>query len=263
MSTFGPTGPQGIQGEQGVAGPQGIRGEQGIQGVTGTQGPVGPQGIGKTGPQGIQGYTGPQGIGVTGPQGVQGVQGEQGIQGEQGYAYAYTSLWTTNGSNMYFTPPTSSAGVGINTINPAYPLDVSGSVNISKTSFVTNISEKIITVTGSSNVYNLDYSKGSIFYLSTAPTADMSINIQNVPSVTDTTHSYMLTIIYNGTYSNSCAKTVNISTSTNSGSRYTPRFSSIPSITNITNSQLVFQQIIYVYLGSTGYVVSNVSGYGS
>jgi hypothetical protein len=164
---------------------------------------------------------------------------------------------------MYFTVQPGATGVGINTTTPAYPLDVSGSANISKTSFVTNISEKIITVTGSSNIYNLDYSKGSIFYLSTAPTSLMTINIRNVPSVRDSTHSYILSIIYNGTSSNFYANTVNISTNDISGNSYTPSFSSNPSIANITSSQLVFQQIIYVYLGSTGYVVSNVSGYGS
>lgn len=265
MSSFGPTGPQGNQGLQGITGPQGIQGPTGIQGVTGMQGQAGIQGQqGVTGPQGFIGPTGPQGyIGPTGSQGVIGVTGPQGVQGPQGYAYAYTSLWTTNGSNMYFSTPGGGTGVGINTTTPAYPLDVSGSVNISKTSFVTNISEKIISVTGSSNAYTLDYSKGSIFYLSTAPTAAMTINIQNVPSITDTTHSYVLSIIYNGTAANYYATTVTVSINTSAGTSYTPKFTSTPSITAITTSQLVIQQIIYVYLGTTGYVVSNVNGYGS
>jgi hypothetical protein len=164
---------------------------------------------------------------------------------------------------MYFVPPAGATGVGINNTTPAYPLDVSGSVNITKTSFVTNISEKIISVTGSSNAYTLDYSVGSIFYLSTAPTAAMTINIRNVPSITDTTHSYVLSIIYNGTAANNYATTVNVSTNTSAGTTYTPKFTSTPSITAITSAQLVIQQIIYVYLGTTGYVVSNVNGYGS
>ena len=266
MSLYGPTGPQGIQGLQGITGAQGIQGPTGIQGSTGIQGQAGSQGgQGVTGPQGFIGPTGPQGyIGSTGPQGAFGVTGPQGVQGPQGYAYAYTSLWTTNGSNMYFVPPAGGTGVGINNTTPAYPLDVSGSMNITKTSFVTNISEKIISVTGSSNVYTLDYSLGSIFYLSTAPTAAMTINIRNVPSITDTTHSYVLSIIYNGTAANYYASIVNISTNTSSGTTYNPiKFTSTPSITAITSSQLVIQQIIYVYLGTTGYVVSNVNGYGS
>ena len=74
---YGPTGPQGIQGQDGSTGPQGIQGKQG---------PTGPQGIqgqdGSTGPRGVQGEQGP-----TGPQGIQGQDGStgpQGIQGEQG-----------------------------------------------------------------------------------------------------------------------------------------------------------------------------------
>ena len=265
MASLGPTGPQGIQGLQGVTGPQGIQGTSGLQGLTGIQGQAGLQGPqGNTGPQGILGPTGPLGwVGPTGPQGIDGVTGPQGVQGPQGYAYSYTSLWTTNGSNMYFTPPAGATGVGINTTTPAYPLDVSGSVNITKTSFVTNISEKIIAVTGSTNTYTVDYSKGSIFYLSTVPTGVMTIKVQNVPSITDTTHSYVLSIIYNGTSANNYATTVFVSTNTSNGTSYQPKFTSTPSITAITSSQLVIQQIIYVYLGTTGYVVSNVNGYGS
>lgn len=265
MSSYGPTGPQGIQGLQGITGAQGIQGSTGIQGPTGIQGQAGSQGSqGVTGPQGYIGPTGPQGyVGPTGLQGVIGVTGPQGVQGPQGYAYSYTSLWITNGSNMYFVPPAGGTGVGINNATPAFPLDVSGSMNISKTSFVTNISEKIISVTGTSNAYTLDYSNGSIFYLSTAPTAAMTINIRNVPSITDNTRSYVLSIIYNGTAANYYATSVNVSTNASAGTTYTPKFTSTPSITAITSAQLVIQQIIYVYLGTTGYVVSNVNGYGS
>lgn len=266
MSSIGPTGPQGIQGLQGLTGAQGIQGMTGIQGITGMQGQAGPQGIqGYTGPQGFIGPTGSQGpVGSTGPQGLPGVTGPQGVMGPQGYAYAYTSLWTTNGSNMYFVPPTGGTGVGINNDNPAYPLDVSGSLNVTKTSFVTNISEKIVTATGSSNVYALDYSQGSVFYLSTAPTAAMTFQIYNMPSVTNTTRSYVVSVIYKGTSANYYATTVNVSTTTaGAGSNYTPKFTATPSIGSITSSNLVFQQVIYVYLGSTGYVVSNVNGYGS
>ena len=165
---------------------------------------------------------------------------------------------------MYFVPPTGGTGVGINNENPAYPLDVSGSLNVTNTSFVTNISEKIITTSGSSNVYALDYSKGSVFYLSTAPTGEMTFQIYNMPSVTDSTRSYIVSVIYKGTSTNNYATTVNVSTTTaGAGSNYTPKFTATPSIGSISSSNLVFQQVIYVYLGSTGYVVSNVNGYGS
>jgi hypothetical protein len=67
----------------------------------------------------------------------------------------------------------------------------------------------------------------------------------------------------NYTFLTKDATTVNVSTNTSAGTSYTPKFTSTPSITAITSSQLVIQQIIYVYLGTTGYVVSNVNGYGS
>ena len=136
-------------------------------------------------------------------------------------------------------------------------------MNIEKTSFVTNISEKITTVTGSSNIYSLNYQSGSIFYLSTPPTAVITLNIINVPSITDTNRSYVLSVIYNGTNSNNYATTVNISTTSSAGTTYTPKFTNTPNISSISTSQLVIQQIIYLYLGNTGYVLSNANGYGS
>jgi len=140
---------------------------------------------------------------------------------------------------------------------------LNGIMNIEKTSFVTNISEKIISVTGSSNIYTLNYQSGSIFYLSNAPTANISLNMRNVPSITDSNHSYVLSIIYNGTSANYYANSVNISINSNTGTTYTPQFANTPNINNIGSNQLIIQQIIYVYLGSNGYILSNVNGYGS
>lgn len=250
-------------------GNQGIQGPQGIQGSTGIQGPIGPQGI--QGPTGVQGNVGLQGIqGNIGPTGPQGIQGQQGIQGVQGPASGYTgsagtnSLWSVDPSqNMYFMVSNTATGVGINTI-PGYSLDISGSLNVSKTSYVSAISEKINTVNGTSNVYNINVSLGSIFYLSTVPTANMTFQLYNIPSITDASHSYVVSMIYKGTLSNFYGNSVNISNTTaGSGVTYIPKFTSIPNISSISSSQLIIQQIIFLYLAGSGFVISNISGYGS
>lgn len=238
----------------------------------GIQGPIGPQGI--QGPTGEQGNVGLQGIqGNIGPTGPQGIQGQQGIQGVQGPASGYTgsagsnSLWSIDSSqNMYFINNSVSSSVGINTIpNPEYALDISGSLNVSKTSYVSAISEKINTVMGTSNVYNINVSLGSIFYLSTVPTANMTFQLYNIPSIKDSSHSYVVSVIYKGTSSNFYGNSVNISANTTpgTGTTYIPKFTSSPNISSINNSQLIIQQIIFLYLAGSGYVISNISGYGS
>lgn len=258
------------------SGIQGIEGPTGTQGPQGIQGPIGPQGI--QGIQGEQGNVGQQGIqGEIGPTGSQGIQGQQGIQGVQGPASGFTgaagsnSLWNPDSSNnMSFFVPNTAIGVGINT-NPKYTLDISGSLNVSKTSYLSAISEKINSVSGSSNVYVLNAALGSIFHLSTIPTANMTFQIHNLPSITDASRSYVFSVIYNGTLSNFYGNSVNIANSSGPGtgtingviSNYIPKFTTMPSVSNVGNSQLIIQQIIYLYLNGIGYVISNVSGYSS
>jgi hypothetical protein len=219
---------------------QGIQGPTGMQGIQGIQGSVGPQGI--QGEQGVQGNVGLQGLqGEIGPTGPQGIQGQQGIQGPpSGYTGSpgTNSLWSVdNSQNMYFTVPSNATGVGINT-NPKYTLDISGNINVSKTSYMSSISERINNVTGSSNVYILNASLGSIFYLSTAPTSNITLQIYNISSITDAGHTFVISVIYNGTSANFYANSVNVTNSSNAGTgtSYIPKFTSIPSISNISNN---------------------------
>lgn len=89
LTSSGPQGSQGFQGDAGAQGMQGSQGPQGAQGETGAQGAQGAQGTtGATGSQGSQGFTGAQGStgnqGATGAQGSNGAQGATGGQGAQG-----------------------------------------------------------------------------------------------------------------------------------------------------------------------------------
>lgn len=258
----GPPGLIGIIGNTGLTGTQGIYGKQGATGPPGIQGPSGIQGM--DGPQGIPGLIGPAGpIGPRGPTGEKGCDGPAGPVGITGIAYASTENWTMDGKNMYV----SSGNIGIRQPNPAYTLDVSGSVNISKISYVTNMCEYINTLTASAtNTYNINYANGSLFYLSTPPTATMRVNIFNLPSLTDTTHSYILNFIYKGTSANYYINTVNVTNTSTAGagvSNITPKFIQTVYISTITSSNLIFQTIVYFYLGSTSYVISSVNGYAT
>ena len=129
---------------------------------------------------------------------------------------------------------------------------------------MSTISEKLSTITGISNVYKINVSLGSVFYLSTIPTANMTFQLYNIPSITDASHTYVVSVIYKGTSSNYYCNLVNISkTTAGTGLNYIPKFTSTPNISTITNSQLIIQQIIFLYLSDSGFVISNISGYGS
>ena len=179
--------------------------------------------------------------------------------------------------------PSANTGVVINktqssTFVSNTTLDVSGNVNISgnfyvskdssfnsnlfvnKISFLSNISErKVTTSIGTDLSCNLDYSQGSVFYLgSTAPTGNMRFNVINIPSITDLSNSYLMTVIYKGGASNYYGNVVTLKQvgGTNSVS-FTPNFSSTPII---KSGKLVTQTIGYLYFApDTSYVISNVT----
>ena len=258
----GPPGAIGILGNTGLTGTAGIYGEQGSTGYTGILGPYGEQGM--DGPQGEPGTTGPVGpTGQRGPIGMQGIDGPEGPIGMTGFAFASTANWTTpNDKNTYST----GGNIGIGVSNPVYLLDVNGTVNISKISYVTNMCEYINTLTASAtNVYNINYATGSLFFLSTAPTANMTVKIYNLPSITDTTRSYIVNFIYKGTGQNYYVNAVNVTSAStpSAGATTTPKFLQTVYVSSITSSNLIFQTVVYFYLGTTSYIVSSVNGYAS
>jgi hypothetical protein len=91
----------------------------------------------------------------------------------------------------------------------------------------------------------------------------MTFNIQNLPSVTDTSRSILVTAIYKGNsiasyYGNKVS--VNTGTTAANASTFVPRFVSAP----VTNSNsLVTQTIAYLYFSDASYVLSNVNAYAN
>jgi len=245
----------GTIGNIGLTGTQGVYGKQGSTGIPGIQGMDGPQG--RPGPTGLKGPTG-----TLGPRGAQGIYGPEGPIGITGAAYAYNVGWVMDGKNMY----TGTQNIGIGKSNPAYSLDINGSVNISKISYVTNMCEYINTLTASAtNTYNINYASGSLFFLSTAPSSTMTIRVFNLPSLTDRTRSYIMNFIYKGTSANNYINSVNVTNTATpgAGTSYTPKFQQAILISSISSANLIFQTVIYFYIGTTPHVVSSVNGYAS
>ena len=91
------------------------------------------------------------------------------------------------------------------------------------------------------------------------------MNVRNVPSLTDSTGSYIISTIMKGNESENCyVGSVNLSTDSNAGpTTYTPQFISTPEVSSSTSNNLIIQQLAYVYLDNSGHVLSNVSAYTS
>ena len=64
-------------------------------------------------------------------------------------------------------------------------LSVSGGTSLTGTVDIQEVRENLVPVTLASNVGSLDWSLGNIYYISTAPTADMTLNLINVPTDND------------------------------------------------------------------------------
>ena len=171
----------------------GVPGEKGDQGVQGEQGATGPNSgfTGATGAQGAQGVAGPQGVtGFTGFTGYTGFTGRPGPQGEIGSN-------GTNGTN----------GVdGIDGSNGSIDSPVENSivfnenVTVKGISFTDRISESTLSssVVVSGNELFLDYSLGSIFYVSGAISSNLTVYVENVPTDVDKTYTLTFLMPFSG-----------------------------------------------------------------
>jgi len=63
-----------------------------------------------------------------------------------------------------------------------FTLDVLGNVAITGTLSLKGIREEVVDATPSTNVYTCNYSSGAIFYSTSAPSADFTVNLTNVPT---------------------------------------------------------------------------------
>jgi hypothetical protein len=152
--------------------------------------------------------------------------------------------------------------IGKPTANHA--MDISGNLQVSQTTFVNTISEKVNTkAADSTNVYTVDYKNAGSFYIQGLdPGSTATLNVQNVPSLTDASGTYIISAMMKGNSSENCyVGNVNLSTDTTLGQYYTPQFISTPEVSSATSSNIIIQQIAYVYLDNSGHILSNVSAY--
>jgi len=240
----GMTGAPGAQGDVGAQGDTGAQGAQGAQGDTGAQGAQGVNGVGSTGAQGAQGFQGVigaqgaqgvNGVGSTGAQGAQGFQGVIGAQGAQGFQGVPATM-----NNSTFTGTTSIDRLHVN-----------------------EVSEGITTATWTSNAATVDYGTSALYYLSISgtPTTNITLTVNSLPSITESSRIYVMTVIYPQSGSRYVASVIYRTGTSGGTTTVTPMFPSTPALTGTTG--LVVQQIIFIYQNAAMNVISNVTKYGT
>jgi hypothetical protein len=145
-----------------------------------------------------------------------------------------------------------------------------GNVTHTKTTNLNQFSEALSTQTniGSNNI-TIDYLDSATHYISgqTLTNGPLTLNVSNIPNITDTTRTYLFTTLLDATTStngNNYVSAVNVSANNVSYESTTLRFSTDTETieSEITDASFVLQQFAYIYLGaSSSNVFTNVSKY--
>lgn len=142
--------------------------------------------------------------------------------------------------------------VGVNTQTPEYHLDVSGTLRYSA------VSENLVPITPSSNVISLVYGTGNgtingmVRYLSTAISANQTLNITNLPAIAN--RSYVFTFIYNSTATSNYITPITIALAgATSGTTITPK----GTVTAPASATFFIQQF-YVFIVDTTTISNNI-----
>jgi hypothetical protein len=192
----GPTGPTGSQGTTGATGDTGYTGNTGFTGSTGPTGYTGGTGYtGATGPaiwqqQGSSIYYtgGNVGISQSIPQYNLDISGTLNTSGFIANTASIQNLLVGGSQQITGTivdisgsaSISGSLSIGKSSI-PQYNLDISGSLQTTGYSFLNQIARTYIPISDSTSPITLDYSQSAI-YAFTAPVANFSVNLINLPT---------------------------------------------------------------------------------
>ena len=137
--------------------------------------------------------------------------------------------------------------------------NVGGNTIMGNVTFLSSISERNVSVTWG-NPVTLNYNLGSVFWLgSVSSGTTFTVNISNLPNVTDATRSYIITLIYTTTAASQYCNSVGISTGT-SYTTSTPKFNGGSASIVTAAGSVVTQQISLVYIYNTSTpILSTVS----
>ena len=133
--------------------------------------------------------------------------------------------------------------------------------------YTSHISEKIAnSYVSSSNNYTFSYTNSAVYYITNAASANYTVNITNLLSITDMTRSYVFsTINYASGGAGYYASSITLSTSASASGTFTPiYFPGGATIISITSAAMSVQSFSVLSTSpASSVVLSNVIGYKS
>jgi len=152
-------------------------------------------------------------------------------------------------------------GVAVNTFSA--PVTFNNTVSINGIASLRNISEQIVGPTGTAATpYVCNYTTGAVFFLpASVSSSTFTVRLINVPSITSTAQSYIVTIAYVAVSATNYANTVTLSTtSTPNASAATLKYNGGSSaIPTIASGNHVLQQFAVTYYSGATVVLSTIS----
>jgi hypothetical protein len=221
------------QPQVGVIGPQGERGFTGNTGRTGNTGPIGL--AGPIGPIGSTGSTGP-----TGP-----------------------SLWVRNSNgNINYT----SGNVSIGKTTSDYTLDILGNLMVSNVVITTkNIQTVSDILSSNTNSITLNYNTGNIFNIPQSNiTGNFTVRLENFNPEYSPNRIINIKLIMDMTGASNkgyCNLLVLSESPVTSGTQYTPIILNGSSSVNLTNSQIIIQDISIIKIANSTKVISDIKSF--
>jgi hypothetical protein len=109
----------------------------------------------------------------------------------------------------------------------------------------------------------VDYGTSALYYLSISgtPTTNITLTVNSLPAINDSSRVYVMTVIYPQSGSRYVASVIYRTGTSGGTTTVTPMFPSTPALTGTTG--LVVQQIIFIYQNAAMNVISNVTKYGT
>jgi len=295
----GTDGPQGLQGVQGIQGLTGTDGPQGVAGTTGAQGAQGPTGNSLWGVSGVNISYGAGTVSInntanitTTGKSVTGlsVRDSDTLGGVRfssiGGTGAFNNLVndsdaiiTTTGASQNITNlsivPWSSTTCGIRLTNNTALIGAGGTTSIPTSSIsfsetnatfkgrasLENISELVVAPSQTTPTYTCNYATGGVFSLpANVLSGTFTVNLINLPSITSTTQSFIVTLAYVAVSTANYCNLVTLSTTATPGSSVTPRYNGGSSaIPTIASGNVILQQIAITNYNGTQRVLTTIS----
>ena len=148
---------------------------------------------------------------------------------------------TISGTNINAATGLSVGGVNISTIYAPKAAPTFTGTTTADVLKVDNISEQITSVGITSNTVTLSYSNTSVYSVTAIPTANLTAAITNLPSLTDATSSFIVSVMYLSTAAGYFVNTVTVN-----GSAITPKYAVAPSGGTVAGN-VILQQFVFTY----------------